>query len=197
MVLRSSRSHISAKAPGAALLKCEYLYNGSLSSPAGYPGSPLDHVAAFLNKRDLSLVKGLPDSSVGKESACHAGDTEDAGSIPGSGRSPGMGNNNPFQHFCLGNPMDRGTWQTTLHRGAKSWTRLSTQASIHSRRSSWRGQRVRRTSDFKLHLSKIAQTSVVPIKRPSPLQSGEFYNKYWGHMDISYIIFCLFGIFPS
>ena len=83
MVLRSSRSHISAKAPGAALLKCEYLYNGSLSSPAGYPGSPLDHVAAFLNKRDLSLVKGLPDSSVGKESACHAGDTEDAGSIPG------------------------------------------------------------------------------------------------------------------
>ena len=105
------RSHISAKAPGAALLKCKYLYNGSLCSPAGYPGSSLDHVAAFLNKKDLSLVKGLPDSSVGKESACHSGDTEDAGSIPGSGRSPGVGNDNPLQYFCLGNPMDRGAWR--------------------------------------------------------------------------------------
>ena len=159
------RSHISAKAPGAALLKYEYLYNGSLCSPAGYPGSSLDHVAAFLNKKDLSLVKGLPDSSVGKESACHSGDTEDAGSIPGSGRSPGVGNDNPLQYFCLGNPMDRGTWQATVHRVAKSWARLSAQASIHSRRSSWRGERVPRTSDSKLHLSKIAFS-------PSPKSSS-------------------------
>ena len=122
MLVRCSRSHISAKAPGAALLKCEYLYNGSLSSPAGYPGSPLDHVAAFLNKRDLSLVKGLPNSSMGKESACYAGDTGDADSIPGSGRSPGVGNGNPLQYFGLGNPMDRGNWQTTVRGVAKSWT---------------------------------------------------------------------------
>ena len=39
----------------------------------------------------------------------------DAGSIPGSGRSPGGGNGNPLQYSCLKNPMDRGTWQATVH----------------------------------------------------------------------------------
>ena len=38
-----------------------------------------------------------------------------AGSILGSGRSPGRGNSYPFEDSCLGNPMDRGTWQTTVH----------------------------------------------------------------------------------
>ena len=42
-----------------------------------------------------------PYSSVGKESACNAGDL---GSIPGSGRSPGEGNGNPIQYSCLENP---------------------------------------------------------------------------------------------
>ena len=37
----------------------------------------------------------------------------DSGSIPGSGRSPREGSNNPLQYSCLGNPMDRGTWQAT------------------------------------------------------------------------------------
>ena len=50
---------------------------------------------------------------------------EDVGSIPGSGRSPGGGNGNPLQYSCLENTMDGGTWLTTVHRGAKSWTRLS------------------------------------------------------------------------
>ena len=45
-------------------------------------------------------------SSVGKESACNAGDL---GSIPGSGRSPGEGNGTPLQYSCLENAMDRGT----------------------------------------------------------------------------------------
>ena len=39
----------------------------------------------------------------------------DVGSIPGSGRSPGEGNGNPFQYTCLGNPRDRGTWPATVH----------------------------------------------------------------------------------
>jgi len=43
----------------------------------------------------------------------------DAGSIPGSGRSPGEGNGNSLQYFCLGNPMDRGSWQVTVHGVAK------------------------------------------------------------------------------
>ena len=51
-------------------------------------------------------------SSVGKQSACNAGDT---GSIPGSGRSPQEGNGSPLQYSCLENPMDRGFWQATVH----------------------------------------------------------------------------------
>ena len=46
----------------------------------------------------------------------------DAGSVPGSGRSPGGVNGNPLQYSYLGNPMDRGTWQAIVHAVAKSWT---------------------------------------------------------------------------
>ena len=49
----------------------------------------------------------------------------DLGSIPGSGRSPGEGNGNPFKYSCLGNLMDRGTWQATVHGVEKNQTRLS------------------------------------------------------------------------
>ena len=45
-----------------------------------------------------------------KEYACSAGDTGDAGLIPGSGRYPGEGNGNPLPYSCLGNPMGRGAW---------------------------------------------------------------------------------------
>ena len=51
----------------------------------------------------------------------NAGDVRDEGLIPGSGRSPGEGNGNLFQYFCLENPMDRGAWQATVHKVAKSW----------------------------------------------------------------------------
>ena len=59
--------------------------------------------------------------SVGKESACNAGDP---GSIPGSERSPGEGNGYPLQYPCLENPTDRGAWQVTVHRVTKSQTLL-------------------------------------------------------------------------
>ena len=52
----------------------------------------------------------------------NAGDTRDAGSIPGLGRSPGGGNGSPLQYSCLGNPMDRGDWQATVFEVAKSQT---------------------------------------------------------------------------
>ena len=48
----------------------------------------------------------------------------DTGSMPGLGRSPGGGHGNPLQYSCLENPMDRGAWRATVHRAAKSWTRL-------------------------------------------------------------------------
>ena len=57
-----------------------------------------------------------------QESACNAGDTEDAASIPGSGRSFGEGNSNPLQYPCLGNSMDRGTWRGIVYVVTKSPT---------------------------------------------------------------------------
>ena len=62
---------------------------------------------------------GFPHSSVGKDSACNAGDS---GMIPGLGRSPGEGNGNPLQYSCLENPIDRGAWQATAHAVAESDT---------------------------------------------------------------------------
>ena len=64
----------------------------------------------------------LPGGSDGKESACNAGDRC---LIPRLGRSPGGGNGNPLQYSCLKNPMDRGAWWATVHKIAKSRTRLS------------------------------------------------------------------------
>ena len=61
----------------------------------------------------------LPDGSDGKESSCRA---EDFDSIPGKERCPGEGNVYPLQYSCLGNPMNRGTWQATLHGVAESNT---------------------------------------------------------------------------
>ena len=66
---------------------------------------------------------GFPRSSVGKESACNAGDL---GSIPGLGRSPGEGNGNPVQYSCLENPMDRGASRTTVHGVARVGNNLAT-----------------------------------------------------------------------
>ena len=53
------------------------------------------------------LADGFPGSSEGKASACNAGDL---GSVPGSGRSPEEGNDNPLQYSCLENPIDREAW---------------------------------------------------------------------------------------
>ena len=67
-------------------------------------------------------------SSVGKESACNAGDP---GSIPGSGRSPGEGKDNPLRYFCLENPMDGGAWQATVYgvaRAIHGWVTKPTSA---------------------------------------------------------------------
>ena len=59
------------------------------------------------------------DGSDGKESAFSAADP---GSIPGSERSPGEGNGNPFQYSCLKNFMDKGSWRAMVHGVAKSRT---------------------------------------------------------------------------
>jgi len=53
------------------------------------------------------------------------GDARDMGSIPGLGRSSGVGNDNPLQCACLENSMDRGAWWAAAHGVIKSWTQLS------------------------------------------------------------------------
>ena len=74
----------------------------------------------------MSIVNvGFPDGSSGKEFTCSAGDTRDSGLIPGSERSPGGGNGNPLQYYCLENHMDRGAWWATVHVAPKSQTQLS------------------------------------------------------------------------
>ena len=72
-----------------------------LANKAGWSGQV--YVDALFKFRLLgySVVKNQPAS---------AGDAEDVGLIPESGRSPGGGNGNPLQYSCLGNDMDRGTW---------------------------------------------------------------------------------------
>ena len=67
----------------------------------------------------LSMYKthqGFPGVSAIKNSPANAGDV---GSIPGSGRTPGKGKGNPLEYSCLGNPMERGACQATVHGVAK------------------------------------------------------------------------------
>ena len=69
-----------------------------------------------MGERKFSVRSYIPCSSVGKESACNAGDP---GFIPGLGRSPGEGNGNPLQYSCLENPMDRGGRRATVNGVAR------------------------------------------------------------------------------
>ena len=67
------------------------------------------------------MTSSIPDGSNGKEST-YSG--KDLGSIPGLERSSGEGDGFPLQYSCLENPMDRGTWQTTVHGVTKIQTQL-------------------------------------------------------------------------
>ena len=70
------------------------------------------------NKAKISkLIEASQVVLVVKNPPVNAGDV---GSIPGLGRSPGGGHGNPFQYFCLENPMDKEAWWATVHRVAKS-----------------------------------------------------------------------------
>ena len=62
----------------------------------------------------VALVVKNPPASAG-----------DLGSIPGSGRSPGVGHGNLLLYSCLENPMERGAWRATVHRVRKSQTQLT------------------------------------------------------------------------
>ena len=69
------------------------------------------------------MVKKLP---------ANAGDARDADLIPGSGRSLGVGNDNPLWYSFLENPMDRGAWWVTVHGVKKGQTQLNQHAQYES-----------------------------------------------------------------
>ena len=68
---------------------------------------------------------GLPGGAVVKNLPTRAGEARELGSIPGLGRSLGVGNGNPLQYSCLENPTDRGVWWATVHGVARSQTQIS------------------------------------------------------------------------
>ena len=66
-----------------------------------------DAESVCTSKVCLTYERDIPGGSDGKEPACNVGDL---GLIPGSGRFPGEGNDNPIQYSCLGNHPDREAW---------------------------------------------------------------------------------------
>ena len=75
-----------------------------MNCPCGYS------LVLFVCSSLFSVFRDFPAGSVVRNPLANAGD---AGSVPGSGRSPGVGNGNPFQHSCLENPMNEGAWWAT------------------------------------------------------------------------------------
>ena len=69
----------------------------------------------------VPLGEGFPGGTSGKETRLPTQEMqEDMSSVPGSGRSPGAGNDNPLPYSCLGEPMDRGAWRAAAHQVSKS-----------------------------------------------------------------------------
>ena len=95
-----------------------------------------------INYFPLKLLRGFLGDSDIKESIYNLGDL---GLIPELGWSPGEGNGYPLQYSCLGNPMDRGSWQVTVHGIAKNQTRLSDK---HFHLSYLRKRQCKRTLDL-------------------------------------------------
>ena len=107
-------------------------------SRTGY--SPWGHIESDTAERLTTITNSLLGRSAGEgmdyplqyswasllaqlvKNPANAGDARDAGLIPGSGRSPGGESVHPHRYSCLGNPKDRGAWQATVHRVAKSQT---------------------------------------------------------------------------
>ena len=118
---------------------CSQRWRSSIQSTKTRPGADCgsEHellIAKFrLNWRNQGKLWGFPDGSVVKNLPANV---RDAGPIPGSGRSPGVGNDNPFQYSCLENSMDRGAWQVPVHGVIKSQTWLSTHTLIQ-RKNYW------------------------------------------------------------
>ena len=100
-----------------------------------------------------TYIYGLHQWLSSKESACNAGDTGDAGLIPGLGRSPWGRHGDPLQYSCLENSMDSGDRRVTVHGVAESWIWLK-RLSMHTHmdtcmyKSEWLGYNYNKSTIF-------------------------------------------------
>ena len=115
----SFSSHYPPKTPVLPYSLCPFLYQNLLYKKAIKGTHSLDTQVTFNSLKWASQVV-----LVVKNTPANAENPEDAGLIPGSGRSPGGGNGNLLQCFCLGNSRDSGAWWATVHELEKSQTWL-------------------------------------------------------------------------
>ena len=78
----------------------------------------------FVVVSEVWMILGLSRCTVVKNLPANAGDTRDVCLIPGLGRSPILGYDNPLQYSCLENSMGRGAWRAKVHGVTKSWTHV-------------------------------------------------------------------------
>ena len=93
----------------------------------------------------IGLTSASQEALVVKNPPADAGDTRDAGSIPGLGRSPGGGRGHPLQHPCLEHPSDRAAWRAAVHGfqrvghacsdSARTWPASATGSPLCGRRA--------------------------------------------------------------
>ena len=110
---------------------------------------------------------GLPGSSVGKESACNAGDP---GSIPGLGRSPGGGHGNPLQCSCLENPRDGGAWWAAIYGVKQSWTQLNRLSSSSPSQTDLRKYQSQNENILLMFYSRSFMMSCLIFRSVSPFE---------------------------
>ena len=107
---------MKGKSESEVAQSCPTLYDPMDCSPPGssvhgiFQARVLEWGAIAFSNQAALMIKNLSANAV---------DARDTGSIPGSGRYPGVGNGNRVQYSCLENPMDRGSWWATAHGAAK------------------------------------------------------------------------------
>ena len=132
--LKSLLQHHSSK---ASTLRHSAFFTVQLSHPYLTTGKTIALTRqTFVRNVSINLWSSQV-ALVMKNLHVNAGDIRDPALIPGSGRSPEEENGYPFKHSCLENPMDRGTWQATVHGVTKSWTWLSTHALTFAFAHTW------------------------------------------------------------
>ena len=133
-------------------------------------------VNMFLNH--CCFTGGYPSGSVVKSLPAKAGDAGDVSWIPGSGRSVGGGNGNLLQHSCLENSMESGAWQATVHGVTKSWTWLSTHATISLTKTDYLAEsNYSGIQEINLSLRMIP---IFPLNKTGALASGRNWKGILG-----------------